>query len=154
MGGIPFQPFRRTHRHGCMAGYHCLMPLASFHCEFGKTRICQRNFEFWAQIKGLRTNERVTRSKKRDFWDFFVNHWLTNGYADANLLSNGLQNLNLRELRFWCAKGKVSSCERSCLRRWNMVFGAVKAKVWRWESLAFAKWRMKNEEWRIHFNGF
>ena len=24
------QPFRRTHRHGCMAGYHCLMPTA-FH---------------------------------------------------------------------------------------------------------------------------
>ena len=21
-----YQPFRRTHRHGCMAGYHCLMP--------------------------------------------------------------------------------------------------------------------------------
>ena len=23
-----YQPFRRTHRHGCMAGYHCLMPTA------------------------------------------------------------------------------------------------------------------------------
>ena len=25
-GASPFQPLRRTHRHGCMAGYHYLMP--------------------------------------------------------------------------------------------------------------------------------
>ena len=30
LGAIPYQPFRRTHRHGCMAGYHCLMPTAFF----------------------------------------------------------------------------------------------------------------------------
>ena len=151
MGGIPFQPFRRTHRHGCMAGYLCLMPLASsllttpiwciwhdasasFHCALGRMGFCQIIFEFWPQIKGIFLNERVTRSKKRDFWGFFVNRWLTNGYADANLLSNGLQNLNLRELRFWCAKGKVSSCERLCFIARNMVFGAVKGKVWGWET--------------------
>ena len=28
MGCRFYQPFRRTHRHGCMAGYHCLMPTA------------------------------------------------------------------------------------------------------------------------------
>ena len=28
LGATPYQPFRRTHRHGCMAGYHCLMPTA------------------------------------------------------------------------------------------------------------------------------
>ena len=28
MGITPYQPFRRTHRHGCMAGYHCPMPTA------------------------------------------------------------------------------------------------------------------------------
>ena len=26
IGAIPYQPFRRTHRHGCMAGYLCPMP--------------------------------------------------------------------------------------------------------------------------------
>ena len=28
MGCRFYQPFRRTHRHGCMAGYHCPMPTA------------------------------------------------------------------------------------------------------------------------------
>ncbi|MBQ1627097.1 MAG: hypothetical protein II100_06295 [Prevotella sp.] len=23
----PYQPFRRTYRHGCIAGYHCQMPI-------------------------------------------------------------------------------------------------------------------------------
>ena len=33
LGQPSHQPFRRTHRHGCMAGYLCPMPLASFLCD-------------------------------------------------------------------------------------------------------------------------
>jgi len=46
-----------------------------------------------------------------------------------------LQNINLLKVRFRCAKGIVSPCQRICLGRWNMVFGAVKPYVWRCESL-------------------
>ena len=169
-----------------MAGYLCLMPLASApvcvyrlfccpcspmavpwadgHCrcagtlhpdfKFGWTGFCQIIFEFWPQIKGIRTNERVTRSKKRRFLRFFVMYWLINGYTDANLLSNGLQNPNLRELRFRRAKGKVSSCERWCFIARNISFERPKGYVWHNESYAFAKWRMMNEGWRSGFYKF
>ena len=95
-------------------GNPCLMPLASFLCnrgsqyysllpfpsvvghykcpcsihqnnESGRTNFCQIIFEFWPQIKGLCVNERVTRSKKRQFLMFFVKSWLINDYTDIYL---------------------------------------------------------------------
>ena len=49
-GCRPLQPFRRTHRHGCMAGYHCLMPTAF---SFIKNKTCSAGFPdstIWNQI--------------------------------------------------------------------------------------------------------
>ena len=62
--------------------------------------------------KGAQNERKGHSVEKTRFLSFFVNRWLTNGYTNAYLLSNGLQNPNLRELRFRRAKGKVSSCER------------------------------------------
>ena len=98
----------------CMAGYLCLMPLASLFCnltsqyysiiqcpsyvghykypcsihpnyESGWTGICQINITFWAQKTGGLGHERVLRSKKRQFLRFLVTCWLTDGYTDSYL---------------------------------------------------------------------
>ena len=69
MGGIPFQPFtfprrreqwplvRRTHRHGCMAGYHYLMPTA-FHSVATKHIIKQQRHFIPLQYNNIIKHQR------------------------------------------------------------------------------------------------
>ena len=79
-------PFRGAFGRTIIADGHCKC-LWSIHpnFKFGWTGFCQIIFKFKPQIKGIRTNERVTRSKKQRFLRFFVMYWLINGYTDFKL---------------------------------------------------------------------
>ena len=99
-------------------------------------------------------HEMVIRSKKRQFLRFFVTYWTTDDYTNVNLSSDGLEKINLRKVRFRCAKDHVSSCERWCLRRWKLTFHAAKPKWWEKIEWKIMKWRMKNEGWKVVFTDF